>query len=251
MKKVLITSIGRTGTVSLTNFLNTIDGVCCFHEKNRQDVPFLFLSQLDQFSNIKENYLKQRDIQASKVECKFYIEVNPYFRFVEKKTLDSLGWRKIFIVRNPKSYIESVYTRNLFTEKDIICGQFPDNNDSVSKLWGDLTRFQKICWYYGKVHKHILDSNYPYYRFEDLVNSPSSLKDLLVSLGVSDFNINGAKLPKHREFWKTKLKKKLMALTKSEINYSSKLNWNSLAEAELEFYNIHCVIPAKKLGYVL
>ncbi|RFN57969.1 hypothetical protein [Marixanthomonas ophiurae] len=251
MKKVLITSIGRTGTVSLTQFLNTIDQVSCFHEKERQDVPFLFLSQLNQFSNITENYFKQRDIEASKMDCDFYIEVNPYFRFADKKILDSLGWEKVFIVRNPRTYLESVYTRNLYTKSDTTCGQFPDNSDPISKEWETLTRFQKLCWYYGKVHEYIAQSENSNYQFEKLTSSPEALKKLIFDIGIDQTRIENYHLPKRNTSFKNKIKRKISSTLKNESTVIKPLDWTKLSEDEMKFYNLYCKKPAKSLGYVL
>lgn len=251
MKKTLITSIGRTGTVSLTHFLDSIERVSCYHEKERLDVPFLFLSQLDQFSTVTSGYLSNRDKEAAATDADFYIEVNPYFRFSDPEILDDLNWQLLYLVRHPKSYMESVYTRILFTEGDVVLGQMPDNDDPVASQWINLSRFQKLCWYYGKVHRHIIASEKEFYRFEDVISGDDTLKKLVAYIGIDTAKVADFRLMKLNSSFKNRLKAKLIALAKGSQPVPKPLDWNTLSEAELAFYKEHCVQPAKELGYVL
>lgn len=251
MKKILITSIGRTGTVSLAHFLNEIPGVICFHEKERQDVSFLFLSQLDQYSSLTKSYIKKRNKEINSLQCDFYIEVNPYLRYADNSLLSSLGWKKIFLVRNPKTYIESVFVRKLFTTEDTILNQYPDNDDSYSNIWHELSRFQKICWYYAKTHQYILSSNNDFYRFEDFINNPENLKFFVENLGIEISKVKSFNLPKLNTSLKHKLRRKLLAKAKGENYRITPIKWANLKINEKETYKTLCETLEKKLGYVL
>ncbi|PVW15764.1 hypothetical protein [Marixanthomonas spongiae] len=251
MRKILITSIGRTATLSLSKFLNTFENVQCFHEKERQDVPLFFLSQIDQFSNLVKGYFEHRNTTVNNLNCSTYIEVNPYFRFVDETLLKSLGWRKIGVVRHPKTYLESVFVRKLFTESDVLCSQFPDNSDAVSATWHTLSRFQKLCWYYGEVHEYFLKSNLPIYRFEDLVGSSSHLKNFVSDMGLPVSEKDTWKLPKHNTALEFATKQKIASIFKKERSESPSLNWKAITPSEMDFYQEYCVNPAKKLGYAI
>ncbi len=251
MNKILITSIGRTGTKSLSIFLDAISGVQSFHEKEKQDVSFLFLSQLSQYSNLTKSYFKKRDkeIYTHKVNC--YIEVNPYFRFADAKVLASLGWKKIFIIRHPKTYLESVYKRSLFTDEDNGVSQFPDNDDPISKQWFSFSRFQKLCWYYAKAHQYIVASNLPIYRMEDLFSNSENVKSFISDLGIDVSSVKSFQLPKVNTSTEYQLKHKMKSIVKGEKFNFQKLDWNVLTEEELETYNNYCKPLLKPQGYVL
>ena len=252
MEKILITSIGRTGTKSLAYFLDDISGVQCFHHKEgNKDLPFLFLSQLKDYSNITTDYLKKRNKVAEKAKTNFYIEVNPYFRFANTEILQKLGWKKIFIVRHPKSYLESVYKRTLFTDEDYIINQYPNDDDPFSEKWNTITRFEKLCWCYKKVHEHILDTETPFYRFEDLVKKPDTLKSLVETIGIDTSKINSFKLPKRNTSKQNKFRHVIKAGLRGKATKVSPLIWSSLTAKEKETYETHCLPLAKRLGYVL
>ncbi len=251
MKKILITSIGRTGTVSLAHFLNEIPGVICFHEKERLDVSYLFLSQLKQYSNITNGYLENRDRELESLNCDIYIEVNPYLRFADDAFLKELGWQKIYLVRHPKTYLESVYTRNLFTKNDYVLNQYPQNEDEFSKNWYFQTRFQKLCWYYSKVHNHIISSKSNYYRFEELITDSEKLKEFVGSIGVETNNIKSFILPKLNSSFRNKIRQKIIATAKGNKMLIEPLDWDKLSKAELETYHSSCKTFEKLLGYVL
>ena len=251
MNKILITSIGRTGTKSLSSFLDLIPDVCSFHEKEKQDISFLFLSQLSQYSNLTKSYLTKRDKEILPQKEQHYIEVNPYFRFADAKVLKSLGWKKIFITRHPKTYLESVYTRSLFTDEDNGVSQFPDNNDPISEKWYSLSRFQKLCWYYAKAHQYIVASNLPIYRMEDLFSNSENLKSFISDLGIDVSSLKSFQLPKVNTSAEYQLKNKIKSLVKGEKFNIQRLNWNALTEEELETYNNYCKPLLKPLGYVL
>ena len=251
MKKILITSIGRTGTLSLTHYLDSLSQVRCIHEKDRQDVPFLFLSQVDKFSNITNQYLTKRDSQLSQLDCDYYIEVNPYFRFASDQQLSNLGWETVYLVRKSKTYLESVYTRKLFSDEDYVLNQMPNNDDPYSANWFSLSRFQKLCWYYSRAHQHILNSGKSYYRFEEIVKDEKALKELLSHMGLNVPAISNFELPKLNSSFKNKIKRKLLAFVRGEKTKVESLDWTKLTQEDLKTYDELCVSLEKKMGYVL
>ena len=251
MNKTLITSIGRTGTKSLSHFLDQIPEVCSFHEKEKQDISFLFLSQLPQFSNLTESYLKKRDEGIKELHTKHYIEVNPYLRFADVQILSSLGWKKVFIVRHPKTYLESVFKRNLFSIDDFQINQFPDDSDPISEEWVSLSRFQKLCWYYSKVHTYILASKLPFYKMEELITDADQLKEFISDLGINVSNISDFTLAKVNSSKTNQLKNNARLFLKGEKIQKRELDWGSLSREELSTYEQYCETLHTPLGYVL
>ena len=252
MKKILITSIGRTGTKSLSYFLNSIPNVTCFHHREgAKDLPFLFLSQLKEFSTITNSYLEERDSIAEKNTTEYYIEVNPYLRFANAQKLHNLGWTKVFIVRHPKTYLESVYIRSLFTEDDYIINQYPSDDDPFSESWSAASRFEKLCWYYKKAHSYILESNDPFFRFEELTKNSVALKTFVTYLGIDTSKVSSFSLPNKNTSRRYKVRQVVKASLKGKPINLSALDWNTLTQKEKHTYSQLCEPFIKQLGYVL
>ncbi len=252
MKKFLITSIGRTGTKSVQKYLDAIPGVLCFHHKvGRKDVPFLFLSQIEEYSNITSAYLEERTKEAETCKEEYYIEVNPYLRFADPKVLKQLGWEKLFLVRHPKTYLESVFIRELFSEYDNSLHQMPSNEDPFSEKWTEATRFQKLCWYYAYTHEYIEKSGNKYYRYEDVVKKKQVLEDFLDHIGISKKASENTPLPKLNTTGTYKMRRSMRALLDGKWPDITPLDWSKLSEEELGTYRELCLPIAEKLGYVL
>lgn len=249
MKKILITSIGRTGTTSLTSYLNTISGVSSFHEKEKRDIQYLFLSTSKEYSIVSDSYLKKRIIIDESFRDDFYIEVNPYLRFANLKILKDEGWKVLFLVRDPKTYLESVFTRSLFNSKDYLLQQLPNNNDPIAQNWEGLSRFQKLCWYYFKVHEYIINSNLKYYHYEDIIKNRNVLIDLLDHIGISKQNVEHYILPKKNTSSAYILRSKIVNFVKGEKSIYDKLIWENLTKDEEVFYEKYCQKLGKKMGY--
>lgn len=251
MKKYLLTSIGRTATLSLATYLDSLDGVQSFHEKEKSDVPILFLSQLSEYSLFVTNYFTQRNASIENKENSVYIEVNPYFRFLSPSLLEPLDWQKIFLIRHPKTYLESVFQRKIYTENDVLLNQIPSNTDPAIKNWPHWTRFQKLCWYYMKVHDHILSSNTKFFKFEEITTDSTSLKQLLQALSIDVTSVTNFTLPKVNKAADNAIKNKLREAVKGNFKSSKKLVWSDLSKEELATYENLCKPIAEKIGYVL
>ena len=251
MKKILITSIGRTGTTSISSFLNKIPGVICEHQKiGRRDIPYLFYSQLQDFTKLAKGYFEKRDKEISNLDCDFYIEVNPYLRFADASVLKSLGWDKFFLVRNPKTYLESVFVRDTFSENEYLLSQIPKDSDSFSDKWYQTTRFEKLCWYYSNFHEYVLNSDQLYYRFEDFIKNPDSLKGFLNDMGIDTSAIDTFVMPKQNTSFDYKLRSRVKSIIRKNENYTvSSLDWSSLSELENETYQTLCESLGNKMGY--
>ncbi len=249
MNKVLITSAGRTATVSLNRHINKLDNVVSFHERNRQDVPFLFYSQIPEYQVLTKQHIAAEDTFATKQTALNYVAVNPYFRFAGPMLQQEFNWNVAHIVRHPRTYLESVYKRNTFTNNDILLNQLPVDSDPFAKQWNTATRFEKLCWYYANTLTFFMQTNILWYPFESLTTDPKALAKMLTNLElpVSDSSVvlevaNASKT----------LKNKLVSLKQSSGNITpKKLNWELLEAQELETYYSIFQPVAKHFGYVL
>ncbi|MDC7999125.1 hypothetical protein [Gilvibacter sediminis] len=235
-KKVLITSIGRTATLSLTQWLNQISGVQAYHERGKEDPFFLYLSQFKAYTEFTQQYLSQRDALSEQSAEEIYVEVNPYFRFADRDFLKDLGWIKLFLVRHPRTYLESVYRRKLFTTADTSFQKLPEPNDDMYKQWKESSRFQKLCWYYTQVHQYVLKEQYTYFRSEALIKNRPVQEEFLNAIGLE----HQTEIPDFPH------------LNQSNSGMRGEtLDWSALTSNDLETYEELCKPLIVKLGYEL
>ncbi|GEM_PF-6275141 len=232
MNKVLITSQGRTATLSLNQGLDKIGGVCSFHERRSTDVPFLFYSQQDQYRTITQDYLKEEDAFASTQDQAHFVAVNPYFRFVGQQLRDNFGWQVAHLVRHPKTYLESVFQRSIFTRDDKGLHQLPQDNDNFSTQWNNATRFEKLCWYYAKTLSYFAQTDIQWFQYETVVAHPSGLNNLLTAVGLPE-------VPADFELPRTNagpsIKTKLIRTLRNQ-QIPAPLDWGELTTREQETY---------------
>lgn len=240
VEKILITSTGRTATRSLADFCNAIEGVVCYHEKHRNDVQLLFISQLPQYSTLVKEYLTKRMSEMDKAAGSHFVEVNPYFRFVDNDLLKGMGWKKIGIIRHPKTYLESVFERPLFTKYDVLLNQFPSNSDPASEKWTHWSRFQKLCWYYASANNFLLQSEIPMFQFEKLVNQDAQVKELLTLMNIDITNVSNFNLPKRNSSARFSSTKQLKQLFGNDTFRPEQLDWETLSAAEKQTYTEYC-----------
>ena len=248
-QKVLITSIGRTATSSLNALLNQLPNVSSYHERGTGDPYFLCLSRYSAYQNFCKDYLNSRDLLANKSEAEFYVEVNPYFRFADVDHLKSLGWNIIFLVRHPKTYLESVFNRALFTDHDRSFQKLPSQSDPFYDNWDTSSRFEKLCWYYHDVHTHILAKNQPIITYESL-SEGVGLAQLLEQIGLNT-KVDRLRLPYLNKSEAHNKRQFLRKLLGRPTNMGAQLQWTSLSAQELNTYQKLCKPLITKLGYEL
>lgn len=247
MHKVLITSQGRTATLSLHKALQTLPKVSSHHERQRTDVSFLFYSQMPEFHKLTKDYLASEDDFANRSDGDHYVAINPYFRFAGESLKSHFGWQVAHLVRHPKTYLESVYPRRIFTEFDSGLHQLPQGADPYQEEWNVATRFEKLCWYYAKTLSFFKASQITWYRYEDIISSAAALNAMLQDLGLPLF-ANDFKLPIHNK--KNSLKNKIVQFKNPKFRPSS-LVWQELSTKELDTYHRFFGPLSEHFGYDL
>lgn len=139
-------------------------------------------------------------IQAKTHNKDFYIESNPGLWgivTVLNKVLPNSNF--IHIIRDGKTWVRSAMNRSAFTTKDpftnvrLRATDFP--NDKYSKVWNELSRFEKICWMWNKKNSILKESvnennNIITIKFEDLFNKGNYETHLRKLLKFFDIPIN-------------------------------------------------------------
>jgi len=178
----LVTSTGRTGTLWLNNLLGSVKGVLAAHEP----VPFEQIAQLNALldESVALEYLTSFRVREIALRCKnrefdTYGEVNGALRRHVPALRQLFPQMKfVHIVRNARTFIESVMQRNTFTESDKINEIIdPPVGYFTKSEWSEMSRFEKICWVW-KCENEFL-SNYcdKTLRFEDITTSYSHFKE--------------------------------------------------------------------------
>ena len=153
--------------------------------------------------------------------------------------------------RHPKTYLESVFTRRLYQDSDVLLDQLPQDGDPMAEGWFDRTRFEKLCWYYSKVANFMLDSEVRVYKFEELIKGGEVLKQFLQDNDLPIPADSSLQLPKRNASGASTLKARLKTAIAGKDFDDSPLDWNALSQDELKTFNELCAPVAKKLGYVL
>lgn len=249
MNKVLITSQGRTATVSLNDYLNDLPEVVSYHERRRSDVQFLFYSQQSDYEVLTKAHLDQENEFAKACKFDHYVAVNPYYRFAGALLKEHYGWNVAHIVRHPKSYLESVFVRKTLGPNDVILQQLPKDSDRFAAHWPAATRFEKLCWYYGNTLAYFAQSDIAWYPFESITSDGEALSKMIADLGLPT---GGNHLQLKQKNSRYSVENPLRALKKMAKNSPSKaLQWSQLSERELETYHSTFIDLAKHFGYVL
>jgi hypothetical protein len=233
MNKVLITSQGRTATTSINKALQSLPKVTSFHERQRTDVSFLFYSQLAEFQQLTQDYLKKENEFANASSGDHFVAVNPYFRFAGAQLSEAFGWKVAHLIRHPKTYLESVFPRRIFTQYDTGLHQLPKANDPFQSKWQEASRFEKLCWYYAHTLKYFKTSDFTCYKYEDIVHSEAAMNKMMDDLDLPKFD-RGFKLGKFNS--KQSLRNRLVAIKNQRFS-STPLAWKKLSTNDMQTYH--------------
>jgi hypothetical protein len=260
-----IVSTGRTGTNFMESFLNaTSQDVFCVHEP-RPDLFDLSLEKirLKRSSKVIMQRLKEARYEILNETLKQnkskYIESNPFVPFLIpeiSKVFKNVKF--IFIYRDIDTYLLSALNKsprgngvnNFYAEDDNRKRPCPLDfeNDKYAHEWSELSRAQKITWYWNKCNTYLRTfskentAQVLELKFEDLFSKNSETKKAallelfsFISIEVSDIKLN--------ELLVTTFEKKNQT---QEKFYSS---LNELSHVELEWINKITKDLKIELGY--
>ena len=182
--KGFVLSTGRTGTVAITNVLNTDPNVRAIHEPSPSR-RFHVFSRLYLEGKLKKEilakmYFKSRNRIVSNMSETYYIEVNPFiwgFGDIFCEMLDSP--KILHIVRDIRTYIASILNFKAKGWHRYVIDFFPFWHIKVSRIikdiddWNSLTFEEKASWRWVLINKTIDENenrtpNYFRVQFEDV-----------------------------------------------------------------------------------
>lgn len=180
-----ITGMGRSGTTFLVNLLNNVQGTSVYHEVYPD-----FDALIDAYYDPDEaynyfNYRRKKIIAAriNKINCQIYGEVNSLLRYHVDVLSKFNNVRLFHLVRDGRSVVQSIMNRTAFTSDDEkITGKIkPKKNDPYYKVWPEMSRFEKVCWYWADTCSFLLQKSLPTVRFDDIIQSYEQFESQLLN----------------------------------------------------------------------
>lgn len=248
-------ALGRSGTLSLASLLAQIPHTCVLHEPFTSDRELLSL-RYGGFHKVADNYLAQRfsRIQASYSEVPLYGEVNSYLRYEPKWLRQNLGSKLLHLVRDGRTYVRSAYQRDLYTPRDIQAAIVPKDSDPHAAHWENMSRFERICWYWNHTNAFLADHIESCCRLEDISRDYSLfyqhvLRPLGLELSEQTWQKNARRRRNTGLYYG--MKQRIRALLGRRGKYSMQTvpHWSMWEQAQTDAFWSICGDTMHRLGY--
>ncbi|MFK7895436.1 MAG: hypothetical protein AB8G23_06350 [Myxococcota bacterium] len=154
-----ILSMGRAGTMMLSELLNGVQDVVVKHEPDSMDVKLVGLRHGDSFGTSLDGLLRARfdRVRALHPQAAVYGEVNSYLRYEAEWLRSVLDARVLFVCRDGRDFVRSAFGRTIYTDRDGQMTILPRDDDPASADWSRYDRFEKLCWYWAHTNAMLLD----------------------------------------------------------------------------------------------
>jgi len=113
---------------------------------------------------------------------KTYGEINPFLRRHCKTLKELMPQARIFhLIRNGKDVLRSLMSRELFAFNDPMAQYIhPSTGDPYNNLWGEMTRFEKLCWMWSADNRMMREHLKHTIKFELLLNDYDYFKTKII-----------------------------------------------------------------------
>jgi hypothetical protein len=182
-----VLSQGRSGTAFLAHLLGSDGGARVAHEPWGEDVHLLGLSRAGCFTQAVDDMLRRRFDATLRdhPEEAIYGEVNSYLRYLAPWLRSRLDATIIHVARDGRDFVRSAWLRDVQTASHSQLPIVPADDDPWAARWGDLDRFQRICWIWQHTNRILLESTDLRVRLEDLISDYSVFREkILIPTGV-------------------------------------------------------------------
>lgn len=180
-RTIILTGVGRSGTVFTATLLNHAENVVACHEH--------FLDKhLDALSYYKPDHpyvdhALRRGAEALRQkhpEATTFVDVNGRLRNVVDNIERELAPAQCFhLVRDGRRVVRSHYTRKAYTDRTGTLHTIPHDPELAAE-WDNWSRFEKLCWYWRDTADRLLERGLPVLRFEDVISDYDILRDVLL-----------------------------------------------------------------------
>lgn len=185
-----VLAIGRSGTTMLANLLDKADDAYVVHEPVDADFQAhqrAFHDPGDAKRYIEGFRAKEMCLRASRRDVAIYGEVNSVLR----RHCDALrsafpDATLIHLVRDGRDVVRSMFSNQTMTPGDVNTAEIrPRGDDPWRDRWGEMSRFERLCWYWMVENRFLRKRLDRRVRLEDLVDSYDVFRDgLLEETGV-------------------------------------------------------------------
>ncbi len=176
IEATFIISTGRTGTAFLAKFFrDNFRGVDARHEPRPDmfDLGISYLLKKTSFSDAVTQFRHHRRYicyEVHKGKNDHYIECNNNLSYLIPVIQELYGDRRfVYIIRDGRDFVRSVYSRTAVKNGQHVLVMTDDDprrrlaatdfeGDAYRDKWGDMSRVERISWYWVKVNQIILDS---------------------------------------------------------------------------------------------
>jgi len=183
MKTFFVLALGRSGTRFLSALLATDSRGVVHHEPRISDCQLLALRHAGTFDAVADALLEQRfrELLPPEGSVEFYGEVNSYLRY----EIDWLSRRfappMIHLVRDGRAFVRSVWERGVYDVDEIEPTIVPRDTDPYSGRWGELSRFERLCWYWAHTNDFLASRLEHRVRFEDLLDDYACFEEQVLA----------------------------------------------------------------------
>ncbi len=230
----IITGMGRSGSKFTAELLNKCYGGHVIHE-----------TPSDRYSCIKAYWNETKSLSFKRVdymdemeeEHGVHGEVSSYLRYHTDFLKQVMGAKVFHLVRDGRKVVRSMMNRSAFTDRDPHhTGRIkPYLEDIYFKVWNDLSRFQKICWYWNHAVTLLIAKKIPLLHFEKIISDYDYLNERLLK------QVN---LTLDRDVWEKEIQVVINA--NKSTGFPEYPDW--IEQHKLQF-NLICGSTMKLLGY--
>jgi hypothetical protein len=171
MQLFFILALGRSGTNFLSRLLARDTRALVHHEPYALDPRLMMLRHSGGFERALDDLLEERfrALLPADGAALFYGEVNSYLRYEAEWLRRRFDPTLIHLVRDGRDFVRSAHPRGVYTRHELDGPIVPPDGDPWSERWSDLSRFQRLCWYWTHTNEHLTSTIASRVRFEDLL----------------------------------------------------------------------------------
>lgn len=179
VRHVVITGMGRSGTVFLSHLLNQAHNAVARHEE-LSDKHFMSLSYYRPDHPYVSHRISERAaaLQREHPQSELFVHVDSGMCYAVDACEHVLGAKIFHLVRDGRRVVQSMYPRKIYTRREYTLPIIPDGADALR--WDDWPRFEKLCWYWRDAVERLLERQVPVIRFEDVISNYDTVREKLL-----------------------------------------------------------------------
>ncbi len=250
--------MGRSGTQFLASLLSKSPGALVYHEPAAEDRIYFGLRYAGNFNKVVDDYLERRfrELLPADGIYEVYGEVNSYLRYEMDWLREKFNPILIHLVRDGRDFVRSAYTREVYTPDEKKLLTVPRDNDPMAETWGQMNRFQKLCWYWKHTNEFLASKMDRTVLFEKLLKDYDYFTaNVLEPIGLNipfDTWKKETRKPKNiskKNIFKKKVKRMIVSRGKTGIIQPIP-HWSQWNPGQIQQFNEICSETMRKFGYI-